>query len=162
MRVSEVIRQADELRPNTITDERKAAWVESLDLRIEDMMLNIRGVEEAVRNYSRGIFDKRILSCLVQEGIITTTDYRNITNAQDDEDIVSAERTKYPAEDVKLLLPDPYAETYVLFLIAKIDFYNQETELYMNDKAAYSTALAEAEAWWRRENRARASKGWVV
>lgn len=160
MKVSDVIRQADALRPNTLSDEQKAAWVEEMDLTVENMMLDVRGLAEAVKNYSRGIYDKRMLACLVEQETISAADYKTITGEQN---IVSPVRAgRYPAEDWQLLLPAPHEKVYVLQLVAEIDFYNQETDLYANDRAMFNEAWAEAQAWWRRENRPRAVNGWVV
>ena len=146
MKVSGVLQQADELRPNTLKDERKAAWVEDLDLQVEDMMLDVRGLAEALRNYQRGIYDKRMLAALVDLGRISTADYAVITG--DTGSIVSPRRAgRYPAEDWQLLLPAPWEEVYVLYLISKIDFYNQESDLYANDAAMYEQKWSEAQAW---------------
>lgn len=38
MKISEVLRRADDLRPNTIGDEQKAAWVQDLDAQLSEMM----------------------------------------------------------------------------------------------------------------------------
>lgn len=48
--------------------------------------------------------------------------------------------------------PSPYDRVYVLYLCSQIDYYNNETALYGNDKAVYDEALGEALAWWRRNN----------
>ena len=163
MRVSDVVRQADLLRPNTLAPEIKASWVEEVDADVEEMMLDVRGVEEAVRNYSRGIYDKRMLSNLVNNGTITPLDYRAITCIPDTEDIVSPCREKwYPEEDCDLLLPKQYEEVYVLYVVSKIDYYNQEADLYQNDKRMFSERWREAQAWWRRNNRARRTGEWRV
>lgn len=58
----------------------------------------------------------------------------------------------WPAGDGELLLPAPYDKVYVLYLCCQIDYYNNETALYGNDKTVYDEALEEALAWWRRNN----------
>ena len=65
-------------------------------------------------------------------------------------------------EDRVLLMPSPHEEIYQLYLICKIDYYNQEMKLYANDLAIYNTALAEAQAWYRRHNRPPNSGNWSV
>lgn len=65
-------------------------------------------------------------------------------------------------EDRVLLMPAPHEEIYQLYLICKIDYYNQEMKLYANDMAIYNTALAEALAWYRRNNRPASSGNWSV
>lgn len=52
----------------------------------------------------------------------------------------------------ELLLPAPYDRVYVLYLCSQIDYYNNETALYGNDKAVYDEAMSEAMAWWRRQH----------
>lgn len=163
MRVSDVIRQADLLRPNTLANETKARFVEDLEADVEQMMLDVRGVEEAVRDYARGIYDKRMLSALVHSGVITPLDYRAIANIKDTEEIVSPYREKwYPEDDYELLLPKQYEEVYVLYVVSKIDYYNQESDLYQNDKRVFSERWNEAQAWWRQNNRARCTGEWRV
>lgn len=58
----------------------------------------------------------------------------------------------WPAGDGELLLPAPYDRVYVLYLCSQIDYYNNETALYGNDKAVYDEAMREAMAWWRRQH----------
>ena len=65
-------------------------------------------------------------------------------------------------EDRELLMTSPHEEIYQLYLICKIDYYNQEMKLYANDLAIYNTALAEAQAWYRRHNRPPSSGNWSV
>ena len=60
---------------------------------------------------------------------------------------------KWPEEDAALLMPAPHEEVYQLYLICKIDYYNQEMELYANDRAVYEAAMQEAQAWYRRTHR---------
>lgn len=63
-------------------------------------------------------------------------------------------------EDAELLMGPPYEEIYQLYLICKIDYYNQEMELYAGDLAMYQEALAEARAWWRRNHRPEGRGAW--
>ena len=65
-------------------------------------------------------------------------------------------------EDRVLLMPAPHEEIYQLYLICKIDYYNQEMTLYTNDLAIYNSALAEAQAWCRRNHRPASSGNWRV
>lgn len=61
-------------------------------------------------------------------------------------------RTQLAGGDGELLLPAPYDRVYVLYLCSQIDYYNNETALYGNDKAVYDEAMSEAMAWWRRQH----------
>ncbi len=59
----------------------------------------------------------------------------------------------YPADaDEELLMPFPYDDVYVKYLIAQIDYYNMESALYANDMVIYNTRMLEAKAWLRRHN----------
>lgn len=69
---------------------------------------------------------------------------------------------RWPEEDRKLLLPPPHEEVYSLYLVCKIDYYNQEMDLYANDRAMYDGALAEARGWWRRHHRPKGKGNWRV
>lgn len=51
-----------------------------------------------------------------------------------------------------LLIKAPYDEVYKLYVAAKIDLYNEESNLYENDMAAANAVIAEIQAKWRREN----------
>lgn len=68
----------------------------------------------------------------------------------------------WPEEDRTLLMPSPHEEIYQLYLICKIDYYNQEMSLYANDMAIYNAALNEAAAWYRRTHRPTCAGNWKV
>ena len=68
----------------------------------------------------------------------------------------------WPEEDRILLMPSPHEEIYQLYLICKIDYYNQEMNMYANDLAFYNAALAEAKAWYRRNHRPLCKRNWRV
>ena len=65
---------------------------------------------------------------------------------------VSVPENEWPEKDAVLLMPAPHEEIYQLYLICKIDYYNQEMDLYANDLAFYQSALSEAKAWYRRHH----------
>ena len=113
MTVREAITRADALRPNTITEGQKAAWVSDLDAQFAEMLG------------------------------------------------VPAPENTWPV-DRALLLQYPHEEVYQLYLICRIDYYNQDMALYGNDAAVYRNALAEAQAYWRRNNRQKRRLDWRV
>ena len=51
--------------------------------------------------------------------------------------------------ETELLVPDDYAELYIYYLAAMIDFYNNETARYSNDMSMYNETYA---AYARLEN----------
>ena len=65
-------------------------------------------------------------------------------------------------QDRELLMPPPHEELYQLYLCCKLDYYNQEMDLYANDIQLYNAALAEAQAWWRRHHRPPDRRSWEV
>lgn len=69
---------------------------------------------------------------------------------------------RWPEVDAELRMPRPHEEIYPLYLICKIDYYNQEMGLYANDMAVYNAAMAEAQAWWRRNHRPERQGNWRV
>lgn len=73
---------------------------------------------------------------------------------------VEAPVNQYPS-DMELLMPHPYNNIYALYLAAQIDLLNEEPQLYANDMAVFNTEWARAQAWWRRNHRAR-SGDWKV
>lgn len=74
---------------------------------------------------------------------------------------VDAPENAWP-EDSELLMPREHDEVYVLYLVAMIDYYNQESTLYQNDMVVYNTAMSNARAWWRRHNCPERNGGWKV
>lgn len=54
--------------------------------------------------------------------------------------------------DTEMQMPYPHDEAYVLYLAAMIDFAQQDTDLYANDMTMANKAIADAKAWWRRNN----------
>lgn len=72
------------------------------------------------------------------------------------------EPVNYWPEDSELLMSAPCDNIYELYVMAMIDYYNQETTLYANDMAVYGEALAEARASWRRAHKPVQSKNYTM
>ena len=64
--------------------------------------------------------------------------------------------------DRELLMPAEHADLYVKYLVAMIDYYNGEGELYVNDITIYNDAMKKARAWWIRHNRPASAGKWRV
>jgi hypothetical protein len=64
--------------------------------------------------------------------------------------------------DTSLLMPPPYDDVYVKYLIAMIDYYNGETGQYANDMELYNEAMSRAGSWWIRNNRPSPKGNWRV
>lgn len=55
-------------------------------------------------------------------------------------------------EDQDLLMPKPYDNFYHLHVCAMIDFYLEDTQLYVNDMTMANSAKDSAFKWWRRHH----------
>lgn len=62
----------------------------------------------------------------------------------------------------ELLMPERYEDVYVKYLVAMIDYYNGESELYSNDISIYNQAMKEAGAWLIRRNRPASAGSWRI
>ncbi len=58
-----------------------------------------------------------------------------------------------PDEDLEreLLIPDPYSEVYIHWLIAQIDYHNGDMQRYQNSMIAYNTAYSSFADWYNRK-----------
>lgn len=54
--------------------------------------------------------------------------------------------------DCELLMPKPHDNIYHLYVCAMIDFYLEDTTLYVNDMTIANSAKKSAFSWWRRHN----------
>lgn len=52
----------------------------------------------------------------------------------------------------ELLMPAPYSDAYIQYLIAKINYYNGELDKYNNAAAMYNNKVAEYKAWYNRQH----------
>lgn len=68
------------------------------------------------------------------------------------------ERPKWPPEryttatpgDTVLIVPDPYSELYVHYLMAQIDYHNAEMARYTNSMSMFGASLSEFSNWYNR------------
>ena len=56
-----------------------------------------------------------------------------------------------------LMAPERFADVYTNYLMAKIDFYNQESERYNNDVVMYQAAYDRYAAWYIRSHKLKKS-----
>lgn len=63
-------------------------------------------------------------------------------------------------EDQDLLMPREHEQVYPLYLVAKIDYFNGEFDLYNNDIVVFNDAFHKACAWYRRHNVPKSSGHW--
>lgn len=139
--MNEVIERVGRVRPDAYDDKTKAGWLIELDGKLlREFLLKHRvtpgnaepwgppgtcpecgGIEIA---YLPDIDGSRCLSC----------GWTNIPLAV----------KSYPEDGEKpLLVKPPYDNLYDLYLLAQIDFHNQETESYNNSALAFNQAMDE-------------------
>ena len=75
---------------------------------------------------------------------------------------IDAPVNTWPEDDAELLMPAPHDDIYTFYLVAMIDYYNQESTLYANDMNIFNQAMKGARAWWRRNNRPTSAGDWRV
>ncbi len=139
MKISEAIQKANSLRDNLLTDKQKVDWLRDLDGQIADFMgIAPHGFrryrpknEFVVIDPEKDTTGRRLHRCKGKWPFTNT----------------------WPEEDAKLLMSYPHEDVYPLYLVAMIDYYNQESALYENDLAVYNSAMSAARAWWRRNHR---------
>jgi hypothetical protein len=77
--------------------------------------------------------------------------------------LMKREHQKNPfPQDTELLMPHPYDEIYIFYLMAMIDTANRDSTLYANDSVMFNSAYGEAKAWWRRNNKPAKNGNWRV
>lgn len=65
-------------------------------------------------------------------------------------------------EDQELLMTTPHDYSYVYYLSALVDNYNQDTALYNNDYEMANAAVDAAKSWYRRQNRPGFRGNWTT
>lgn len=65
-------------------------------------------------------------------------------------------------EDQDLLMMTPHDYSYVYYLSALVDNYNQDTALYNNDYAMANAAVDAAKSWYRRQHRPAFKGNWAT
>lgn len=157
MRISEAITQANALRDNLFSDSMKAGWLWRLDGQIAEFILPDLEEKPPLPEskfdpldwQGEGGDQERPASDPAGAG----------QGAEAEPDAADAGERSWPAvntwpeEDAALLTPAPYDGIYPMYLVAMIDYYNQESALYQNDMVLFNEAMAAARAWWRRNHR---------
>lgn len=65
-------------------------------------------------------------------------------------------------EDQTLLMTAPHDYSYVYYVMALVDNYNQDTALYNNDYEMANASSDDAKSWWRRHNRPEFRGNWAT
>ena len=125
MKLQQAIDRVDEMRPNMQSRELKIAGISELDGLIwkELIMKHVMKPEE----YDR--YEKD------EEGRPVMPEYDSDTD-----------------EGQKLLVPAPYDNIYLYWLMAKIDEQTLETEKYNNDRAMFNASYESFSDYWTRNH----------
>lgn len=54
--------------------------------------------------------------------------------------------------DTVLMVPEPYSDIYIKYLMAQVDYHNAETERYANSMVMYNVALDAFTSWYTRNH----------
>ena len=79
------------------------------------------------------------------------------------QDAGSADRPWYTADadkDTRLLVPSPFDEMYIYWLMAQMSYANGEIDKYNNAIALYNTEYAAYEKWYHRNHRPKDPGNW--
>lgn len=118
MTIQEAIVKCDELKPNQYNHAQKVAWLDEIEKKIWNEVIEKRKKDEIeVENENE---NGEIV--VEKQPVLTYNGY--------------SERTP---TDTKLLA-DMYSELYIYFLMSKIDFYNGETQRYNISAAQFNQA----------------------
>lgn len=65
-------------------------------------------------------------------------------------------------KDTKLMIPSPFDEIYIHWLVAQINYANGEIDKYNNAIALYNTEYEGYSDWYHRNNKPRGSGFWKM
>lgn len=54
--------------------------------------------------------------------------------------------------DTVLMVPEPYSDIYIKYLMAQVDYHNAEMQRYTNSMIMYNVALDAFAGWYNRNN----------
>lgn len=126
MTVSQVLAYVDDVKPNQYDDDIKIKWLSALEGRIFNDVINTH-----MRNYDELIED-------TEEETYSYTEFGGL----DSWDM-----------ETQLVVPDEYAELYSLYIMAKIDFSNGETDRYQNSSLMFNASYNDFTAWYNRTHK---------
>ena len=134
MTINEAINQIDALKPNTISTAIKTRWLSTLDLEIQQNIIDTH--ESETESSFDGYTEHDVSSVTVTGHKIV---YSNTPGGSSSTDTSTV-----------LLVPAPYDEMYILYLRSQIDYAYEEYAKYNNSNAMFLAAYAEFERWYNR------------
>lgn len=121
MRLQELLTKVNSEKPNSFSDEY--------------LMKIVNEVEAIVYDYLETPENERIYH--IEEELHPPTDQAQ--EESEDEDV--------PGLDGELLIPEPYSVAYESYLRARLDYANEEFDLYANDTAQFNEDLDNYKAY---------------
>ena len=128
MTINDAITRVDDLKANQYSDENKIAWLSELEHRIYKEIFMIHEGDPTLTTETDELGNTT--TSIGFFGYDVNIDY-----------------------DTELLVPDPYSDVYIQYMISRIDYYNDEQERYMNSAAMFNTTFNDFAAYWNRTHK---------
>ena len=75
-----------------------------------------------------------------------------VKNHEGSEDIPHGRYSVDTDMDTVLMVPEPYSDIYIKYLMAQVDYHNAEMQRYTNSMIMYNVALDAFAGWYNRNN----------
>ena len=75
-----------------------------------------------------------------------------VKNHEGSEDISHGRYSVDTDMDTVLMVPEPYSDIYIKYLMAQVDYHNAEMQRYTNSMIMYNVALDAFAGWYNRNN----------
>ena len=75
-----------------------------------------------------------------------------VKNHEGSEDIQHGRYSVDTDMDTTLMVPEPYSDIYIKYLMAQVDYHNAEMQRYTNSMIMYNVALDAFASWYNRNN----------
>ena len=75
-----------------------------------------------------------------------------VKNDEGSEDIPHGRYSVDTDMDTVLMVPEPYSDIYIKYLMAQVDYHNAEMQRYTNSMIMYNVALDAFAGWYNRNN----------
>lgn len=162
MRVEEALALLDELKPNQYDDAVKISWLSKLDFKIYEEVIKRYEPEKEEEKEEEKEVD---ISRYIDDG----TDPDNPDDENHDPELPDDVPDRIPDEDeeeennieifngytqddmsTQLIVCDAYADLYIDYLFAQIDYVNQELDRYSNSMAMFNSKYAAYKNYYNR------------
>lgn len=75
-----------------------------------------------------------------------------VKNHEGSEDVQHGRYSVDTDMDTVLMVPEPYSDIYIKYLMAQVDYHNAEMQRYTNSMIMYNVALDAFASWYNRNN----------